>query len=346
MISPKFKSLELSIYFNLALYYEAKNEFAEAYKYYKHIIKENPYFVDAYIKLGELAKLRGHEKKAIDYMKQALDKHFKKDAKSDLNPNARLLSMLPKPINPILNLAQIFFDSGNEQDAISYLKTILNEYDDKDIYTIIFLGNLHYEFAVNFRKGPTRDKDYNLKKSLEYYYKALELDKFNCYASIGISNILAEFNLTSFALDTYKKVCEKMPNNPNPFINEGILYMNENKYDHAIMTFNKILKRFFKNKNPQLELLISKNYISNKEFEKALKILKCLIFRYPDNIYYKFNYALCLRAKSEDILQKTERKVKQTQEAIRNLEKSIPIFESIKNLKKEICQNYHSVKLF
>jgi tetratricopeptide (TPR) repeat protein len=344
-VPPKYKSLELSIYFNLALYFEAKNEFAEAYKYYKHIIKENPYFVDAYIKLGELAKLRGHEKKAIDYMKLALDKHFKKDAKADANPNARLLTMLPKPINPILNLAQIFFDSGNEQDAISYLKTILNEYDDKDIYTIIFLGNVHYEQAVNFRKGPTKDRDYNLRKSLEYYYRALELDKFNCYASIGIANILSEFNLTSFALDTYKKVSEKMPNNPNPLINEGILYMNENKYEHAIMTFNKILKKFFKNKYPELELLIAKNYISNKEFEKGLKILKCLMFRYPDNISYKFNYALCLRAKSEDILQKPERKVKETEEAILNLEKSIPIFESIKNLKKEIFSNFHSVYL-
>lgn len=333
--------------FNLALYFESKNEFGDAHRFYKLIIKDNPYFIDAYIKLGELARMRGNDKKAIEYNKIALDKHFKKEFKPDSNLTSRIINLMPKPINPLLMLAKINFDCGNEIDALSNLRMILNEYEDKDPYTFVFIGNIYYEIALNYRKIQVKDREknfnFNLAKALECYYKTIEIDKYNCYAAVGIANVLAEFNLTKYSVETYKIASEKQPENPNPVINEGILLMNDKKHEHAIMHFNKILKKFFKGKNPELEMLIAKNYIDNKEFDKANKILKSLIFRYPENIIYKFNYAFCLRSKSEHILHKTERKVVETEEAIENLEKAVPIFESFITLKREINSNFHSV---
>jgi len=64
--------------FNIALLHEYRNEYGEAYKLYKLILQFNPYFIEADIKLGELAKLRGNKDKAIEYMKSAIDKHFYK----------------------------------------------------------------------------------------------------------------------------------------------------------------------------------------------------------------------------------------------------------------------------
>ena len=55
--------------FNIALLHEYRSEYGDAYKLYKLILQINPYFIEADIKLGELAKLRGNKDKAIDYMK-------------------------------------------------------------------------------------------------------------------------------------------------------------------------------------------------------------------------------------------------------------------------------------
>ena len=42
----------------------------------KKIIQENPYFIEAYIKLSELAKMRGNKTKANEYIKLAIEKNF------------------------------------------------------------------------------------------------------------------------------------------------------------------------------------------------------------------------------------------------------------------------------
>jgi hypothetical protein len=71
--------------FNIALLHEYRNEYGEAYKLYKLILQINPYFIEADIKLGELAKLRGNKDKAIEYMKSAIDKHFYKEKSENEN---------------------------------------------------------------------------------------------------------------------------------------------------------------------------------------------------------------------------------------------------------------------
>ena len=71
--------------FNIALLHEYKNEYGDAYALYKLILQFNPYFIEADIKLGELAKLRGNKDKAIEYMKSAIDKHFYQEKGEKLN---------------------------------------------------------------------------------------------------------------------------------------------------------------------------------------------------------------------------------------------------------------------
>jgi hypothetical protein len=115
--------------------------------------------------------------------------------------------------------------------------------------------------------------------------------------------------------------------------------MSEGKFEKSSIILNKLLKRFFKNKCPEIENLLAKSLMEMKDFDSAFKIIKGLMLRYPDNIYYKFNYALCLKQKAEEILLRGERKVRETEEAIRNLEKAQPIFDSLLNAKREINAN-------
>jgi len=72
------KSLSIILYFNEACQYEALGEIGKATNNYKYIIKEEPYYVDAYLRLAILAQKRGSLGKAIDYankgVKQTLDR--------------------------------------------------------------------------------------------------------------------------------------------------------------------------------------------------------------------------------------------------------------------------------
>jgi len=344
----RYKALEIAIYYNLGIYNEIKHEFGEAYCLYKKILKLNPNFSEAYLKLGELAKLRGNEKKFNDYLDEAILKHYQTQTAENAGKEKRLIfPSLLKPVNPKLIKIQSLFDSGKEDEALKIAYSILEQYNEKDCYTLILLGNIYYRIASKFRIGmlPDKNRTYynsNLNKSLELYYKALETDKYNCYAAIGIANVLAEYNLTKESLDIYKTVSDVQNNNLNATVNEALIYMNENQFEKAIINLNKILKKNFNGLNPEIEVILIKCYRDNKDFEIALKMLKSLMFRYPDNLIYKINYALTLKIQAEEILGKNERKVKETEEAIKNLDEAIPLFMEITQLKREVKEKIGS----
>ncbi len=51
------------------------------------------------------------------------------------------------------------------------------------------------------------------------FIQVLENDESNCAASIGISNVLAEFNKIGESLDIYKLAKENQPNSTIPMVN-------------------------------------------------------------------------------------------------------------------------------
>ena len=73
----RLKSLKISVNYNLALYYDSQALFNQSHFLYKKIINDNPYFIEAYIKLSELYRMRGNKIKAESYIKLAIEKHFK-----------------------------------------------------------------------------------------------------------------------------------------------------------------------------------------------------------------------------------------------------------------------------
>lgn len=70
--SVRLKSISLTLYFNEACQFEAIGNLGEATNIYKYIIKEEPYYVDAYLRLAILAKQRGGTSKAIEYAEKAV----------------------------------------------------------------------------------------------------------------------------------------------------------------------------------------------------------------------------------------------------------------------------------
>ena len=368
-------SLKLGIDFNFALYYEKKAMFDYTHYICKRLIQENPYFIEAYVKLGELARMRGNKTKANEYIKLAIEKYFTEDKnhtktiehptkqyeedkekdkdktndqkqqqaqtqnkENDTNDKSqekvlnetkarRIISILNNPINPLIIQAYLHYEAGREQEAIQTLNQIIKQYDNKDPYTLTFLGNIYYSLAIEQRaKGVDNIR---LNRAVELYFRALEYDKYNAMAAIGLCNCLSEYNYVDKALEIYKSITEIMENNSNAYVNESLIFMNEKKYHKASIILNKVLNKIFHGKNPTIQNLLAKCYIETKDFSKAETLLKQLIWMYPDNIVYRYNYGILLNAKSDEILNKNERKVSETTQAIAFIEKSMGLFETI-----------------
>ena len=384
----RLKSLKISVDYNLALYYDSQALFDHSHFLYKKIIGENPYFIEAYIKLSELYRMRGNKIKAESYIKSAIEKHYKviqeerkaqnenvkpeekeKEKEKDkqvINNNIsnnkkednkiekniqnkdeqkkpeqktvikkthRLISVMNKPVNPMIIQAYYFYENGKEHEAIAILNKILMEYYPHDPYTLTFLANIYYSMSVDIR-SKNIDKD-KLKKAIELYFRALEYDKYNALAAVGLSNCLCEFNYVDKAIDIYRSVMEKFPNEYNALINSSLIYMDEQKYEKASILLHKVLVNIFHGNNSKIENLLAKCCIEMKEFKSANQYLKNLIMKYPDNSIYQYNYAFLLFSQFEDIINKSTRKYSDTEKAIKLISRALKIFEELNKSKKD-----------
>ena len=380
----RFNALKISVDFNLALYYDSQAQFDHSHFLYKKIIGENPYFIEAYIKLSELYKLRGNKKKAESYIKLAIEKHYKlvqderktqkkeeeksneankqeskdkmeiekekendenkkeekegenepkKQEKTEQKKMHRLITVLGNPVNPMLNQAYYLYEDNKEYEAIAVLNKILKDYKPYDPYTLTFLANIYYSMAVDVRtKAMDKEK---MKKAIELYFRALENDKFNALAAIGLSNCLCEFNYVDKAIDIYRSIMEKFPNDHNALVNSSFIYMDDKKYEKAYILLHKVLNTIFHGNNSKIENILTKCCIEMKEFKTANQHIKNLIMKYPDNLVYQYNYGFLLYSQFEDIINKSTRKYVDTQQAIKLVSRALKIFEDLNRTKKE-----------
>jgi tetratricopeptide (TPR) repeat protein len=391
----RLRSLQISVDFNLALYYDSQAQFDYSHFLYKKIISENPYFIEAYIKLSELYRKRGNKVKAEYYIKLAIENHFKiiqeerkvtkeneqnekdkdnalekntkdsnkdginKDKKDNKDNNdnnnnkiqneiktetkaetkteikkvRRLISVMNKPVNPMIIQAHYLYENGKEHEAIGVLNKILLEYYPHDPYTLTFLANIYYSMSVDIR-SKSIDKE-KMKKAIELYFRALEYDKYNALAAVGLSNCLCEFNYVDKAIDIYRSIMEKFPNEYNAIINSSLIYMDDKKYEKASILLRKVLVNIFHGNNAKIENLLAKCCIEMKEFKSANQYIKNLIMKYPDNPIYQYNYAFLLFSQFDDIINKSTRKYTDTEKAIKIIDRAFKIFEELSKKKKD-----------
>lgn len=132
---------------------------------------------------------------------------------------------------------------------------------------------------------------------MDKYISVLEYDEANCFATLGIGNVLAEHGKLNEAMEIYKVLKESNPNMSQPLINQAHLSMAQNNFEVAVNLYQKVLEKFFiGGKNLEIELYLAKAYFKMKAFEKCRKTLNNMIIRYPSELRLKFNLALCLWA--------------------------------------------------
>ena len=269
----------------------------------------------------------------IDTNQEKQNNENKNEENKETKKYRRLISVMNKPINPMIIQAYIFYENGKQHEAISILNKIMVEYDSHDPYVLIFLANIYYEMSIENRsKGVDKDK---IRKAIELYFRALEYDKYNAIAAIGLANCLSEFNYVDKALEIYHSIKEQFPEDHNSLINSSFIYMDDKKYEKASVFLRKVLNNLYHGNNNKIENLLGKWYIETKEYKLANKHLKNLIMKYPDNPIYQYNYGILLHEQYQDIISNPNRKYSDTQRAIKIIERALKIFEELSSIRRD-----------
>lgn len=161
---------------------------------------------------------------------------------------------------------------------------------------------------------------------MDKYIEVLESDEQNIFAALGIANILAEHNKVPEVLEILKSLKEATPSNihtPNVMINLAHLNVVMENYESAINIYEKTIEKF--GKNLEFELYLAKAFYLAKRFEESLKLLQTLAKEHPRDLRVHYDLAMCLYESAIAAFNKDVRKVKETREAIANIQEGLRI---------------------
>lgn len=157
-ISPqalKHKCVSVTLKFNEACHFESLGEIAEATNIYKYIIKEVPYYVDAYLRLAILANKRGSLPKAIEYGEKAV--RYQLDR---------------KPIVPYCVLGNFYRDRQMDMKAEKEFMNAISK-NPADSYAYLSIGNIIYNYSCRLRSNPKKQEE-KLREAMKRYLQAME----------------------------------------------------------------------------------------------------------------------------------------------------------------------------
>lgn len=141
----------------------------------------------------------------------------------------------------------------------------------------------------------------------------------NTAGSLGIGNILSEYNKVTEAKEIFK-VIENSETDPSiikhALLNHAHLLMNEENNEFAINLYQAGRDKF--PDDLQIALYLAKAHFKRKNYSECQKLTIELMMSHPNDLRLKFNLALCLYNRAAEIFSLTVRRVKQTEDAIRD----------------------------
>jgi RNA polymerase-associated protein CTR9 len=319
-----FPDSKLTVEFNIARLDDAMGNIDVAKEGYNNILKQQPDYMEAKLRLGYLAVVTGDEN-AGEELDQLMDV-------DGANLEARALYgwyLKRRPKNA----------KGSNDDAEqNHFKQSLLECDKHDIYSLISLGNLYLAVARSIKSSSsdTSKKDRTYFKAAELFDKALQLDKYNAYAAQGIAIILAETKRPEAALPIFNKIRETL-DDLTIYINLGHCYVELREFPKAIGAYELALQKASTD-DPQLLTLIGRAWYARGISEKSIEALNTSLSYsqralklIPDNIAMKFNVAFVQFQLAEFIrrVPNNKRTLEGIKEAQQGLEEAILTFRDI-----------------
>lgn len=135
----------------MGILFEEMKKLRDSNEKYKAIISQNPFYIDAYLRLSYLALKRGSSVKALEYCKQAIDKieHSKK-----IRPD---LAVCLKGF--------IFQEIGDTTNARQAYESVKKKYNLEDPFADFSVMRIMYEESCEFRDQSTEQSKDNYEKT-------------------------------------------------------------------------------------------------------------------------------------------------------------------------------------
>lgn len=210
-----YKSIKITIKYNLARLFEGKHETETAAKLYKDILKKHPNYIDCYLRLGCIARDRGLIYDASEWFKEV----FKV---SQNHPDA--WSLIGN-----LHLAKQEWGPGQKK----FERILKQGPTSSDTYSMVALGNVWLQTLHQ----PTKDKEKEKRhqeRALSLFKQVLRVDAKNIWAANGIGCVLAYKNYIPEARDVFAQVREATADFPDVWLNIAHIYVEQKQYVAAI----------------------------------------------------------------------------------------------------------------
>lgn len=221
---------------------------------------------------------------------------------------------------------KMLLDANHTQDSMAEFKhlqdRVLRAFDP---YIVLSCANILYEWSTRVRHSP-EEQGQLMRRAMDKYIEVLEADDSNIFAALGIANILAEHNKVTEALEIMKSIKEATPSNihsPNVMVNLGHMNIIFENYESAINIYEKTIEKY--GANLELRLFLAKALYLAKRFDECLKLLKTLAEQHPKDLRVHYDLAMCLYEAATSAFNKDSRKVKETKEAIDNIEQGLRV---------------------
>ncbi|XP_044259150.1 RNA polymerase-associated protein CTR9 homolog [Tribolium madens] len=302
-----YNSISVTITYNLARLNEALCLFDKSEKLYKDILKEHPNYVDCYLRLGCMARDKGHIYEASDWFKEAL--RFNTE-----HPDA--WSLLGN-----LHLAKAEWGPGQKK----YERILKNPATSQDSYSLIALGNVWLQTLHQPTKDKEREKRHQ-ERALSMFKQVLKIDPKNIWAANGIGAVLAHKGAVNEARDIFAQVREATADFCDVWLNIAHVYVEQKQFVSAIQMYENCLRKFFKYNNVEVLQYLARAYYKASKLKEAKMVLLKARRVAPHDTVLLYNIALVLQRLATYILKDEKSTLQTVLQAVHELGLSLKYF--------------------
>ncbi|KHJ44027.1 tetratricopeptide repeat protein [Trichuris suis] len=304
---PYFKSILVTVSYNLGRLSEVTYDMEQAEKIYKDILMEHPQYTDCYLRLGCMARDRGQIYDASVWFKEALQFNQGHPDAWTLIGN---LHLSKKEWGP----AQKKFERILRQSASSL-----------DSYSLVALGNI---WLLSMQQNwHDEQKAYRSRsRALSIYRKALSVSPENVYACNGIGCILAHLYYVDEAMEIFARVREVLVAYPDVWLNMAHLYAEQRQNTAAILMYENAIKKFGFENNVEVLVYLARAYFRADKMTESKNVLLKARYLAPFDPPILYNLALTLKVVAMRTLQNTNSYLKEVLGAVKDLKQAEKYF--------------------
>ncbi|KAK0417353.1 hypothetical protein QR680_012959 [Steinernema hermaphroditum] len=312
------RSLLLTVNYNLGRVSEMLSLFNEAEEIYKAILHENSNYTDCLMRLGCIARDKGHIYNASVFFKETM-------GINQTNPDSWTL---------IGNLHMAKNEFGPAQKKFEQILRICKD----DTYSFVALGNVWLETLFSVNRNRENDKK-NRDRALMFYSKALKLQPGNIWAANGIACVLAQKGNFAEARDIFAQVRESTTNFSDVWLNLAHIYMENGQFVSAIQFYTNCMNKFGKQNDAQMLMYLARAYFKADKLQECRECLEKALCEAPDNLQITFNLANVLQKLSMQVLQDSKSSLEAVCGAVDDLKSAEHMFLFIANNRDESLTN-------